>query len=253
MARFVGPHFVTIEGDPDGSGWIRRGCAFTTMAPGWRQDRTGATHFHSCVVRKSSPSPVRHEALAWRTESLALGRGLEDVTLGAQGGVAAAEAMTVAGGAETSLPSAIIAALSAAYQPLSAELDPHGKPLLGTVYVAPAFVEILREPGLPRVWACDFLSQEHRQAADGPTWTHLQSCMIRERPGHARHGFLCEVESLPPVLVMQRLRADSETLPEANSQAGYRALRWSCDSLQSAIAECLRTALAEPETNPTRA
>ncbi|MXP65538.1 hypothetical protein E0493_19505 [Roseomonas sp. M0104] len=224
--RFIAPHFIEIEGGVDVPGPVRRACAFTTAAPGWPRDASGATHHHLCVLLSENGRWHETGAVQWRTEGRALSSG---------------EPPAVATGRAPDLMRGIVAALGAAHAPVHPRGD--ATPPAGTVLcVAPAFVPIAREPGLPGIWACSHLSAAGPVSAEHP-WTHLQTAFIRAWPGGEGPAFRCELETLSFSAVMSGAA-------RAGTAARETAF-WSAASLEEAMQSCQarifapRTAAAE--------
>ncbi|MDJ0390406.1 hypothetical protein QMO56_20025 [Roseomonas sp. E05] len=224
--RFIAPHFIEIEGSTDVPGPVRRACAFTTAAPGWARDATGATHHHLCMLL--SETGRWHEAgpVQWRTESRALSAG---------------GTPSIAAGRAPDLMRGIVAALAAAHAPVHPQGDAT-LPAEAVLCVAPAFVPVVREAGLPGVWACSHLSAAGPVSAEQP-WTHLQTAFIRAWPGGSGPAFRCELETLPFSAVMSGTAGATA--------AGREMAFWSAESLEQAMRSCLarifapRTAAAE--------
>lgn len=209
--RFVAPHFVEIAGAGDLPGPVRRACAFTTAVPGWAVPRQEASHHHHCVLTRESGH--RRGVVRWRTETRLLSGMARQP---------AAAADEVAEGTAPDLPRAIAAALSAAQgmlQPIPAQ------PVL---CVAPAFVEMEREAGLPRIWVCAHLSAVGPVSAEQP-WTEMQTAFIRERSGHVPE-FQCTLERLPSAVLFG---ADPAAPPQGRCVA-----HWTADSLDEALRGC---------------
>lgn len=242
MARFVAPHFVEIEGRPDMPGAVRRACAFTTAAPGHPRDGSGATHHHRCIILATAEEGERAGRAVWRTESFALGRGPEALLLAALRGTAVEDsaALAISGGEAVDAAAAAASALAVARS--GVETDPGEA---GPVLVAPAFVEMVCEPGLPRIWGCSFYTAE-AEPPPGRRWTDLQTCVIREWPGRAGEGFTCEVATAPHAEVERMLRTGLDLRDQAGASAGQRLRRWRAPSLAAAISGCLMAALGGP-------
>jgi len=212
--RFIAPHFIEIEGSTDVPGPVRRACAFTTAAPGWPRDTSGATHHHFCMLLSETGRWYETGAVQWRTESRPL---LSDI------------APSVAAGRAPDLMQGIAAALAAAHAPVRFQDD--ARLSAETVLcVAPAFVSVVREPGLPGVWACSHLSAAGPVSAERP-WTHLHTAFIRAWPGGDGPAFRCELETLPFSTVMSGMASAETDLREV-------AL-WSAGSLEEAMQSCL--------------
>jgi hypothetical protein len=145
----------------------------------------------------------------WRTESRSILGG----------------ALIVAEGCAAELTQAIAAALAAANTPPS-------RPLLEAqttervLCLAPAFVEMAREPGLPRIWACAHLSALGPVSAERP-WTHLQTAFIRAWPQRGTGAFRGELETLPFSALHP---ADTKRSPSRHLAT------WSANSLEEAFA-----------------
>lgn len=221
--RFIAPHFIEIEGSADIPGLVQRACAFTTAAPGWPRDAAGATHHHLCLLR--SETGRWHEAgpVQWRTESRPLFMP---------------DAPGVASGRAPDLMRAIVAALGAAHAPV----HPQGDAMLAAepvLCVAPAFVPLVREPGLPGVWACSHLSAAGPVSAEQP-WTHLQTAFIRAWPGGSGPAFRCELETVSFVAVMAGRTGDAAPDRERDF--------WSAESLEEAMQGCLARIFAPRAT-----
>ena len=221
--RFIAPHFVEIEGSADLPGPVRRACAFTTAAPGWPRDAGGATHHHLCVLLSESGRGHEGRPVHWRTETRAV--------------VGAGEPMVAAGRAPD-LVRGIAAALAAAHAPVlpqdgPAQADP------AVLCVAPAFVPMMREPGLPGVWVCSHLSAAGPVSAERP-WTHLQTAFIRAWPGGGP-AFRGELETLPFTSVMPA--AVHGRMP------GRELAFWSAASLEEAVRSC-QTRIFAPRATP---
>ncbi|PHK93738.1 hypothetical protein CR162_17280 [Pseudoroseomonas rhizosphaerae] len=216
--RFVAPHFIETEGCSDMAGPVQRACAFTTAVPGWPRNAGGASHHHRCTLFSGTGRWKEGEPMRWRTESWPLSsRG--------PGGLLppAAEPLVMEGQAP-GLMQAIALALGAAYNPPFAT-EGGAEPVR---CVAPAFVEMRREAGLPRIWACSHLNTLEPSSAAQP-WTHLQTIFIREWPGReARARFQCELESLP-----------FGTVIPAQAVAAPRAPRWWAATLEEAMGGAL--------------
>lgn len=197
IPRFVAPHFTEVQGSADLPGEVWRACAFTTSAPGAAADATGATHRHHCFLRGPGNGGEKGPGIRWRTESQAVAGGGRRVTEGLAEGLAAA----------------VTAALSAAQTPVEASGG-------GVLCLAPAFVEMRREPGLPRIWACSHLCE-----ARGITY--LQTAFIRAWPGGAGPTFRGTLEILP----CMPEPAGAEKAPPLS----LRRLSWSAMSLEEAL------------------
>jgi hypothetical protein len=226
-SRFIAPHFVEIAGGADIPGPVWRACAFTTAAPGWPRDAEGGSHLHRCLLTMDAADHREAGTVHWRTESRPL------VT---SSGPAAP---VVAEGAAADLMQAITAALGAAHatQPLAAQ-PPAGPAPGATRCIAPGFVEIQREYGLPGIWVCSQLSAAGPVSAARP-WTHLQTAYIRERRSEGRSRYLCELESLPFAAVMPA--AGDLLSPAAMPRRRPRRapLHWQAGSLVMAMRSCL--------------
>lgn len=206
---FVAPHFVEIEGRGDLPGPVWRACAFTTAtaeAPGL------ARHHHHCLLR-GAQDDWQEGAIAWTTETRPL---LPQ---------AGAPERMVTQGEAPGLLAAITAALGAAQRPT---------PDSTTLCLAPAFVAMAREPGLPGIWVCSQLSATGPVTAEQP-WSEVQTAYIREHPGQPR-PYHCTLESLPFAAVM----APSEAAPPQPRLVAH----WTCPGLEAAIAECQRRMFA---------
>lgn len=101
----------------------------------------------------------------------------------------------MAEGCAAELPQAVAAALAAAHAPSSGPLR-DGQGAAHVMCLAPEFVEVTREVGLPRIWACAHLSALGKVSAERP-WTHLQTAFIRTWPGRGASAFRGELEILP--------------------------------------------------------
>ncbi len=209
--RFVAPHFIEVEGSADLPGAVRRACAFTTAAPGWPQDRDGATHRHECQLRSPTGQWHNNSPVHWQTETRSI--------LG--------EARVVAEGSATELTQAIAAALAAAHNapPSPSRTFSSSERVLCK---APAFVEMVREPGMPRIWACAYLSALGPISTELP-WTHLQTAFIRAWPSHGKNAFRGELETLP----FHALHA----FDERQSSQPRDVVTWSASSLEEAMAD----------------
>lgn len=103
----------------------------------------------------------------------------------------------VAEGHAADLMQAIASALGAAYAPLPRPGTTDGREGGLVQCVAPAFVAMGREDGLPRIWICSHLNAQGDMPPEQP-WTHLQTILVREWPGRpAPERFEVEVETLP--------------------------------------------------------
>lgn len=220
--RFIAPHFIEVEGAADMPGPVRRACSFTTAAAGWPVNAAGASHQHYCELTSATGRWREGGPVSWRTETRALlvppelapPELVEDTAPDLMMAIAAA--LGVAHGARAQRQEGV--ALPAAPAPV--------------LCIAPGFVEMMREPGLPGIWCCSQLSAVGEVTPQMP-WTHLQTAMIRERRSAAGPGpYLCEVEVLPYRAVM----------PEVG-MAGPRPprdlMQWSAPSLAQAMQDCL--------------
>ncbi|ONG44808.1 hypothetical protein BKE38_27275 [Pseudoroseomonas deserti] len=214
VPRFIAPHFIEIEGSADIPGSVRRACAFTTAAPGLARDSRGASHHHRCELLSETGHGMGEwqdsGPVTWRTET----RSTTD---------ALAPPVTAEGSAPD-LMQAIAAALGAAHAHA-----PHGG---APVYcVAPGVVEMVREPGMPRVWIGSHLSA-NGQLPSGQPWSHLMTAFIREWPS-AKGGasaFRCELEMLPYAAVMPG---------QGSAEGKEREWQiWHAPSLEEAIRGC---------------
>lgn len=218
IPRFVAPHFMEVEGSADLPGAVRRACAFTTAAPGWPQDRNGATHHHECQLRSATGQWQDGQPVHWRTQTRSL-----------PGGVT-----VVAEGCAAELTQAIAAALAAAHAP-PAQPSRGMQGVERVLCMAPAFVEMAREPGLPRIWSCAYLSAHGAVSADRP-WTHLQTAFIRAWPGRLGPAFRGELETLPFTALGPA---------EDASPAPRDVVTWTGDTLDAAL-EGFRAHIASP-------
>lgn len=248
--RFIAPHFIEIEGSADMPGAIRRACAFTTVAPGWPRNPDGATHYHRCTLTSDTGRWKDGGVVGWRTESwpVSLDRAAPEVA-GKAGEHAAsllppAAVPAVAEGHAADLMQAIASALGAAYAPLP---GPQGGQEGGVVQcVAPAFVEMEREAGLPRIWICSHLNAQGALPPEQP-WTHLQTVLVREWPGRTAAR-----PSAAPFTIghlmgkpagQERFQVELETLPFAAiipaqgdaEAAAPQPLRWWAPTLEKAM------------------
>ncbi|MCQ4159971.1 hypothetical protein NON00_08510 [Roseomonas sp. GC11] len=212
VPRFIAPHFIEIEGSADIPGPVRRACAFTTAAPGWPRDADGATHRHRCQLLSHSGRWQEAGPVNWRTETSSC--------LAAPG-----EAPVVVEGSAPDLMHAIAAALGAAHAPLPPRGVEPATPA-AVICIAPAFVEMQREPGMPRIWVSSHLSATGVVSAVQP-WTHLITAFIREWPSGEGGGFRCELEALPYAAVMPGLATTGT--PEREMQF------WEAPTLEAAI------------------
>ncbi|WBV45452.1 hypothetical protein [Pseudoroseomonas cervicalis] len=213
VPRFIAPHFIEIEGSADIPGPVRRACSFTTAAPGWPRDADGATHRHRCELRSLSGRWQEAGPVAWRTETWPCVES-------------PAEPVQLSDGTAPDLIHAIAAALGAAHMPPRRREASRAAVLC----VAPGFVEMQREAGLPRIWVSAHLSAAGAVSTTQP-WTHLLTAFIREWPGHRGGGFRCELETLPYAAVMPGLAPAAAALRET--------LCWEADSLEDAMQGCL--------------
>ncbi len=224
MPRFIAPHFIEIEGSADIPGPVRRACCFTTAAPGWPRDAEGATHRHRCELRSLSGRWQEAGPVAWRTETW---------PCEALPGVPA----QLSEGTAPDLMHAIAAALGAAHTP----------PLPGeagraaVLCVAPGFVEMQREPGLPRIWTSAHLSAAGAVSTTQP-WTHLLTAFIREWPGRQGSAYRCELETLPYAAVMPGLAPAAAPLRETAC--------WEAATLEAAMQGCLARIFAPRVVTP---
>jgi hypothetical protein len=206
--RFIAPHFIEIEGSADVPGPVRRACAFTTAAPGAAADLDGASHHHHCELLSETGAWQDSGPVTWRTETRA--------TTGAG-------APVTSEGSAPDLMGAIAAALGAAHRPVAGAAPVH--------CLAPGFVEMRREPGMPRIWVGSHLSASGPVPAGQP-WSHLMTAFIREFPSRqgGPAGYRCELEMLPYAAVM----------PGAGSAEGKpREWQiWNAPSLEAAIRGC---------------
>jgi len=212
--RFIAPHFVEIEGSSDVPGPVRRACAFTTAAPGWPRDASGATHHHFCVLFSETGRWHETGAVQWRTESRALSSGALP---------------RIAIGRAPDLMRGIVAALGAAHTPLHPR-DDATLPAAAVLCIAPAFVAMIRERGLPDVWVCSHLNAAGPVSAEQP-WSHLQTAFIRAWPGGNGPAFRCELETLPFSAVMSGTAGAGSAERETTF--------WSAESLEEAMRGCL--------------
>jgi hypothetical protein len=222
--RFIAPHFVEIAGGADIPGPVWRACAFTTAAPGWPCDAEGGSHLHRCLLTMDGADHGKTGPVHWRTESQALAAA------------SGSAAPVVAEGAAADLMQAIVAALGAAHA-----MPPAGPaPVMpgATRCVAPGFVEIQREYGLPGIWVCSQLSAAGPVSAARP-WTHLQTAYIRERRSEGHSRYLCELESLPFASVMPG--SEDPRAPAATPRRRPRRspVHWQAGSLVVAMQSCL--------------
>ncbi|MFC3126175.1 hypothetical protein ACFOD4_13990 [Pseudoroseomonas globiformis] len=206
VPRFVAPHFIEIDGSTDLPGPVRRACAFTTAAPGWPRDKNGATHRHECRLSSASGRWQDGGAVHWHTET-------QDLATGHR---------STATGEATALTQAIAAALAAAHAPPGGAEAATDRVLC----LAPDFVAMQREPGLPPVWCCAHLTALGTVPLDRP-WTHLQTAFIRAWPGGRGQAFRGEMETLP----------FSALAMAGNSQADRvrDVVYWAADSLPEAV------------------
>lgn len=219
--RFIAPHFVEVEGGADLPGPVLRACAFTTAAPGWPCDAEGASHRHDCLLTSASGQGVQERPVHWRTETQALSGAPERTR------------PRVAEGVAGNLMLAIAAALGAAHagQPLAPGVSaPSGT----AASIAPGFVAMRQEPGLPGIWVCSQLSALGPVSATRP-WTHLQTAHVRERRDGYRRRYLCSLEVLPYAAVMPGLPEEFAHL------AAHRPamVQWTAPSLAVAMQACL--------------
>lgn len=214
VPRFIAPHFIEIEGSADMPGPVRRACAFTTAAPGWQRDADGATHHHRCELLSGTGRWQDSGPVTWRTETRPVGEPQATPLL--------------IDGSAPDLMHAIAAALGAAHAPLP--LAGNQASDLHPVYcVAPGFVEMVREPGMPRIWVGSHLSATGQAPASQP-WTHLMTAFIREWPSQQGSAFRCELEMLPYAAVMPGQRS-------ADGQEREWQL-WNAGSLEEAVRGC---------------
>jgi hypothetical protein len=208
--RFVAPYFIEVEGKADLPGTVRRACAFTTAAPGWPLGQGKATHRHECQLHTDSGHLQDSSSFHWRTESKSfLGGDLE-----------------VARGYAAELPQAVAAALAAAHAPSSGPL----RDVQGAAHVmclAPEFVEVTREGGLPRIWACAHLSALGKVSAERP-WTHLQTAFIRTWPERGANAYKGELEILPVNML--------HSMNSFHSQSQRNLVTWSAATFGEAVA-----------------
>jgi hypothetical protein len=205
----VAPHFIEVEGSADLPGAVRRACAFTTAAPGWLTGQDGATHRHECQLRSTTGQWQDGSPVQWRTESRSVLGG----------------AVMVTEGCAAELTQAIAAALAAAHAPPPRPLR-EAQTAERVLCLAPAFVEVAREPGLPRVWACAHLSALGPVSAERP-WTHLQTAFIRAWPQRGADAYRGELETLPFSALHP---ADATRSPPRH------VVTWSAASLEEAFA-----------------
>jgi len=197
IPRFVAPHFTEVEGGADLPGEVWRACAFTTAVPGALADATGATHRHHCLLRAPGGEGHKIPRIHWRTETQAVTGGAPRALEGISEGLA----------------NAVTTALGAAQAPAESGTA-------SVLCIAPAFVEVRREPGLPRIWACSHLCE-----ASGRSY--LQTAFIRAWPGGTGSAFRGALEILPCTPEPSGAGKPHPALP--------RRLHWSAMSLEEAL------------------
>lgn len=228
--RFVAPHFMEIDGSADMPGPLQRACAFTTVMPGWPRNGDGATHHHRCTLTSHTGRWQETGPVSWQTESWPIAVDEPASLLPPEG-----EAI-VSQGHAPDLMQAIASALGAAYTPRPAAGQHEGI----VQCVAPAFVAMRREAGLPRIWVCSHLNAQGHVATAQP-WTHLQTIFVREWPGSGKPGrFQCELETLPFSAV---LPAQSKT-----GQPTRPVMRWWAPDLETALRSALEQLYGTSQT-----